>query len=142
MPNIHLIWNPLLLLPSQFLGLSSRSRELLAYQKFMTIFVPSILSWTSLHILNKSTCARSTVIPLCEYIHYTYWFSNFMKNSWMFFPRNNSRDTHVWARSIDWIVVQKEQRTVEWKESQFWKFPNWRQSLNDCTVAKIGRNYF
>jgi hypothetical protein len=43
-------------------------------------------------------------------------------------------------RSIDWIVVQKEQRTVEWKESQFWKVPNWRQSLNDCTVANIGRN--
>ena len=59
----------------------------------------------------------------------------------MFFPGNNSRDTHVWARSIDWIVVQKEQRTVEWKESQFWKVPNWRQSLNDCTVSKIGRNY-
>ena len=57
----------------------------------------------------------------------------------MFFPRNNSRDTHVWARSIDWIVVQKEQRTVEWKESQFWKAPNWRQSLKNRTMPNNGR---
>jgi hypothetical protein len=40
---------------------------------------------------NKLEYATSTVIPF-------FLISWKLKNSWMFSPRNNSRDTHVWAR--------------------------------------------